>query len=865
MTPHKSIRTAIAAAGTFAFFMSAVASFAAAPDAPKDVRAESVAGSSDSIRVTWTAPDNATQTTSYEVRWQRWPSLSGWKTLNVGGVTQHTLADLFVGTMYKVQVRTMEVGGEASAFAPETAPLALAGNPPGAPKGVRAEPVAGSSGSILVTWSAPDNATQTTSYEVRWWRWSLGSLDSETLNVGGVTRHTLTGLRVGKSYRVQVRAMEVGGEASAFAPKSSLLAEAGGNTPGAPKDVRAEAVAGSPGSIRVTWGAPDNATQTTSYEVHWDLGWGRSLNVGGVTAHTLTGLRAGKIYRVQVRAMKAGGDASDYAPDRPLDVEADTPVKTLVAPENVRATRTGTTAHRLSWSAPDGGPRPTEYKVRMKPVIEGGPDWQCCHFTGGNYLAGDTSDGAYVVLTYLAPLSWPLKVGETYRVQVAAMYESGRSEWAPATPLSFTPTAELPAPPTLIDDTSHGYQSLEIYWQAEEKASPNTAYRIRWKPRDKADDWEQVDVSAHWRTGAGHRKEGYWRNGYWVPSIRKHTLTGLDGGTKYEIQVASVNAEGQSEFSNAIFARPGEVTEPRNVRVASADRALHVAWQAPANGVARSYRVLWRGAKWNSRAPWNSHYTKDLSYTISGLQNGAAYAVKIEARGPSGLSSPYSETKTGKTTSPFVPPENLRVNMAGDGKLGAQWDAPPSAHTFTGYKLRWRKADETKFTEAEFTAGKRSHTIKALQARTTYKVSVATVNGDAISAYSPEIEGTTGDAFVSLDINIDGRVTAADGILLYRYLLGVRGKALIAGQTDLTDFTDVLSAEKAAEIIEESLKLTINDGNVRMRDENGAPVWRDGKKVAKLLIAGTLGDNDKGKDKDEDKKLQKEIRALSTQ
>ncbi|MDA8015156.1 MAG: fibronectin type III domain-containing protein [Gammaproteobacteria bacterium] len=143
MTPHKSIRTAIAAAGALAFFMSTAPSIAAAPGAPKDVRAAPVIGGAGEIRVTWTAPDNATQTTSYEVRWRPWGLRPGARarntdTLNVGGVTAHTLTGLRAGAKYKIKVRTLEVGGDASDYAPKRWVIVEAGNPPGAPQNVRA-------------------------------------------------------------------------------------------------------------------------------------------------------------------------------------------------------------------------------------------------------------------------------------------------------------------------------------------------------------------------------------------------------------------------------------------------------------------------------------------------------------------------------------------------------------------------------------------------------------------------------------------------------------------------------------------------------------------------------------------------------
>ena len=125
-------------------------------------------------------------------------------------------------------------------------------------------------------------------------------------------------------------------------------------------------------------------------------------------------------------------------------------------------------------------------------------------------------------------------------------------------------------------------------------------------------------------------------------------------------------------------------------------------------------------------------------------------------------------------------PQNLMAS-GGAAKLRVTWDAPADENgsAVTGYKIRWKLATATDFSDAVAVSGT-AHSILGLAAGD-YQAQILAVNGEGDGGYSDSARATA--AAYGLDVNESGgRPGASDGILLARYLLGVRGAGLIDGQ-----------------------------------------------------------------------------------
>ena len=194
------------------------------------------------------------------------------------------------------------------------------------------------------------------------------------------------------------------------------------------------------------------------------------------------------------------------------------------------------------------------------------------------------------------------------------------------------------------------------------------------------------------------------------------------------------------------------------------------------------YHVRWKlqsAATFESVATTNA---ETFAHDISGVENGETYDVQVAAENGEGISA-YAKT-TAVPLGQFDAPQNVALK-SGDGKLGVTWKAPVldgGAHVFQ-YHVRWKPSAETTFAAknaATTDVANTSHVIANLQNNTQYIVQVAAENRAKISDYSAKVTATP--RAYDLDIDDNGKVTASDGIMVMRFLLGVTGETLARGQ-----------------------------------------------------------------------------------
>ena len=365
--------------------------------------------------------------------------------------------------------------------------------------------------------------------------------------------------------------------------------------------------------LEVSWAAPsDGGSPINDYDVRYRLFFGAWTELADTrrstaTSATITGLRNGTAYQVQVRAGNSAGDGpwSESATATPATVpSAPTALEVVGGDEQLE----------VSWTAPsDNGSPILAYIVAWRPL---GDDW------GTGLLSLETE-------VTLGPTSYVhLPNGITWEVQVQAQNAVGIG---PASPIVQGRTFGLPAAPAAPDVTGRDGQ-LEIRWTApSDNGSPIDDYDVRYR-------------------GSG----GSWSH---LPDTEKSTATSvtilhLRNGFTFEVQVRAGNAAGDGPWSPSGSAATGARRvpgRPSAPRLTAGDGQLEVRWTAPANNGTSidDYDVRYRpvGRTWTELPDTRKSTARNA--TIRNLRNGTEYEVQVRAGNTAG-DGPWSPSASGR-------------------------------------------------------------------------------------------------------------------------------------------------------------------------------------------------------------------------
>ncbi|MGR3913650.1 MAG: fibronectin type III domain-containing protein [Gammaproteobacteria bacterium] len=222
---------------------------------------------------------------------------------------------------------------------------------------------------------------------------------------------------------------------------------------------------------------------------------------------------------------------------------------------------------------------------------------------------------------------------------------------------------------------------------------------------------------------------------------------------------------------------------PRGLRASPADKRLRLSWNAPAGDEAggeapSGYRVRWAegsgSESWVNPNAEMGEFAAAAKYTITGLVNGSVYPVQVAAVNSAGRGvwsdSVESAPEAGLAFS--AQQGDVRVFFGGNNTLtllAAENGKTPYTYALSGLPAG-----------IVFNAAARSLTatpagINAPPIALTYSVTDANGVTDS-QEFRLHVD--------SLDVDRSGEVNVQDGIMVARYLLGVRGAALLDGQSD---------------------------------------------------------------------------------
>ena len=618
------------------------------------------------------------------------------------------------GVEYHVQVRAVnEVGAGAWS-------VSFTATPVEHPSPPVINSVTPGEGTLTVSWSAPedDGGSDITEYRVRHIRSDAPGKPfiawTEKRGISGSTlQYVIGGLTIGVRYDVQVQATNASGGGSDYSATVTGIPEER-TVPSAPA---ISSVISFNEKLNIVWDAPSDTGGTiiTAYDLRYirsdapdkaDDNWTvlDSIWTSGTRAYGLGGLTNWVGYDVQVRAENSEGTGpwSATTTGTPGNLpSAPTIVKLFDIPGYFQ----------VDWSAPadNGGAAIIDYYIRLT------------RGAGTRVYDDFWEPGDPLAQGFEAPGS-----STEFGVEVRAVNPAGPGPWSAM--VTFT-TGSISAPVMVAGSPGDG--QILVTWQAPDKGADGiTTYDLRYI-RSDADK----SVGANWFLG-----EGKWSSG-----PLQYTITGLDNGVEYDVQVRAVRGLVRGPWSASTTATLGTtLASPTINSLTPGDGALVVAWSAPANSgdasitgydlrYIRSDESNKADANWTVKAGiWSSGA---LRYDLAGLTNGVGYEVQVRGVNSVGAGAWSASGIEKPRTTPEAP--SINSLTPGEGTLAVAWSAPgdDGGADITSYGLRYIRSDAPDKADANWTeeqdAGSSAsleYTITGLTNGVEYAVRVIAVN-----------------------------------------------------------------------------------------------------------------------------------------
>ena len=222
-----------------------------------------------------------------------------------------------------------------------------------------------------------------------------------------------------------------------------------------------------------------------------------------------------------------------------------------------------------------------------------------------------------------------------------------------------------------------------------------------------------------------------------------------DGSETLDLRI-EVSGSGGTLSSEATATPLSPPDQPKGVSVTGrGDGNLTVGWTTPSDddgSPITGYVVQWSSDGRNFADDPLPEYTvaaTETSYTITGLVNGAPYAIRVVAENANGLRSTPSNVALGiPEGAPSAP--NVQV-LPGNAELTVTWDEPDNGgNPIVYYTVRWKGPGEDYNSSREYTVGAatRSYVIAGLTNGAAYVVRVTASNLQGTGPPSAESAGT---------------------------------------------------------------------------------------------------------------------------
>ncbi len=501
--------------------------------------------------------------------------------------------------------------------------------------------------------------------------------------------------------------------------------------------------------LDVSWTAPTTTQMSgkpavddydVQYRLAGDSDWTSHSFSGTGTSTTLSGLTAGKSYEVQVRAGNVEGDGewSDSGSaitkaggvTRSVDENSD-------AGDNVGSAVTATNSN-YTYSHSLSGTDASKFSISSS-------TGQITVGTGTslNYESGTTSYSVVVTVTAAA---------KSQGANAQSVDPNAPGSYIIPVTINVSDVDEpppAPAAPTVTQNTATPKTKLDVSWTAPTTTGkPDISdYDVQYK-KSSDSSW-----TSHSFTGTG----------------TSTTITGLDEGTEYDVQVRAVNDEGDGAWSDSGSTN----TQDKNVHAEFPDTT---ATRSIAENTAAGGNV---GAAVTASDTENHTLYYSLSGTDEdefdiGLNTGqitvktgkvpdyeakTSYSLTVEVSDRKD-SDDNADTKIDDTIAVTInvtdedePPEAPAISVSPNAttpatKIDVSWTAPDMTGKpdISDYDVQYRLSGDSSWTSHSFTGTGTSTTISGLTEGKSYEVQVRAVNAEGDGAWS-----AIGSAITSAD------------------------------------------------------------------------------------------------------------------
>ncbi len=371
------------------------------------------------------------------------------------------------------------------------------------------------------------------------------------------------------------------------------------------------------GRLDFRWNCPrDNGAPVTSFIFQWRVAGAAWSDTNRVTVnpssghHTLTGLTNGVNIEARVLAVNSNGNGpfSQVGSGAPAATRPDRMTAPVLVPV--------VGGYTVYFAAPDdGGSEITGFQIQYR---SGTQAW-----SSSRQVA---ADGSPVSLSGLPN-------GTAHQVRIRAVNAVNPALWSDhstETTLATTVPDQVNAPSVIP-----GEELLDVYWIAPDDGGDDIdGYRVQWRSGNQA--WSSTRQAT-------------------VTGALTHRITGLGGGTEYEVRVLAFNGNGDGAFSEPSTGTPEAAPEPDTVpgrmtapTLVPGTLQLGVIVVPPNDDGGQElegFRIQWRetGGSWSTS---RQRTITGRETTIGGLTGGQEYEVRALAFNSIG-DGPFSLPATG--------------------------------------------------------------------------------------------------------------------------------------------------------------------------------------------------------------------------
>jgi len=223
--------------------------------------------------------------------------------------------------------------GYTSASAVSDAELVPSSTPFGAPVGLHATNKTMST--IDLAWTKVDGAAKYRIY------YGIGTGERTKVEVGNVTTATLKGLKPGTEYSIDIAALKSSGTRSDYSPRIKV------QTTQLAKPTGLAVTGQTPSSLTLTW---TKVPGVPKYRIYHGIGTGTrtKTEVGDVNTKTITGLKPGTTYSIDIASVLADGTRSDYSP------RIDATTTSILPPTNLASAGVTSSTINVTWTKSPG-------------------------------------------------------------------------------------------------------------------------------------------------------------------------------------------------------------------------------------------------------------------------------------------------------------------------------------------------------------------------------------------------------------------------------------------------------------------------------------------------------------------------------